>query len=397
MDRMSSADTAVEMSPGVLATGQMKQLFDTDVITCNEFPRPDIGGSAFDLSLGTRAWMIGEGQRPTTRELTKLKARSTLIQPQRDDSGEQFFRFERDVIYLVELDHYLNLPINLSGRATGKSSIGRLDVITRLLTDNSREYDTVESGYSGLLHLLILPQTFSINVRPGASLNQLRLFSGPPHASVISRSLIGSFGTAFWYIEEGERDHKCWETLLLEYDKSTTADPTQFDLTVDLADPEFNYVYKAKSGIEFIDLTKPAGSHDPTQFFERKVIQVEGASHSVVLDAGSFYIMKSKERLFIPYDVAVEIIAISERIGDIRIHYAGFAHPGFGRDNPKKHGTPLIFEVRATDMATRLYDESLLARIQLFRMSASTEIKPSKYDKQELDLSSVFAKWPGEK
>jgi dCTP deaminase len=396
MDRMSMSDMTAEISPGVLSTSQVEHLFETDAITCNEFPRPDIDGSAFDLSLGTRAWMIGEGQRPTTRELTKLKVRSKLIQLQTDESGERFFRFEKNSIYLVELDHYINLPNNVSGRASGKSSVGRLDVITRLLTDNSREYDTVEAGYSGPLHLLILPQTFPINVRPGASLNQLRLFSGPPHASIISRSLIGSFGTPFWYIEDGERDYKCWETLLFEYDKSATADPTQFDLTVDLADPNFDYVYKARTEAGLIDLTKPAGSHDPTQYFERKKIEVEGAAHSVVLEAGSFYIMKSKERLYIPSDVAVEIIAISERIGDIRIHYAGFAHPGFGRDNSKKHGTPLIFEVRATDMPTRLYDESLLARIQLFRMSAQTKIKPSKYEEQELKLSSVFNKWPGE-
>ena len=395
-DRILTDDSTVEMSPGVLSTSQIARLFETDAITCNEFPRPDIGGSAFDLSLGTRAWIIGEGQRPTTRELTKLKARSKLIQPEREANGEQFFKFQKNVIYLVELDHYLNLPTNLNGRATGKSSIGRLDVITRLLTDNSREYDTVESGYSGLLHILILPQTFSINVRPGASLNQLRLFSGPPHASVISRSLIGSFGTPFWYIEEGDRDYKCWQTLLSEYDKSPTADPTLFDLTVDLADPEFEYVYRAKNNGGLIDLRKPPGSYDPTQYFERKGVLVEGAAHSVVLEAGSFYIMKSKERLYIPPDVAVEVVAISERIGDIRIHYAGFAHPGFGRDNPKKHGTPLIFEVRASDMPTRLYDESLLARIQLFRMSAKTEVKQSKYEGQELNLSSVFATWPGE-
>jgi len=104
--------------------------------------------------------------------------------------------------------------------------------------------------------------------------------------------------------------------------------------------------------------------------------------------------MKSKERLSLPCDVAVEVIAISERIGDIRIHYAGFAHPGFGQHgNTNKPGTPLIFEVRATDMPTRLYDKSLLARIQLFRMSEKTDPAKSDYDQQELKLSSVSAEW----
>jgi hypothetical protein len=99
--------------------------------------------------------------------------------------------------------------------------------------------------------------------------------------------------------------------------------------------------------------------------------------------------------LHIPYAVAVEVIAISERIGDIRIHYAGFAHPKFGRHKSKvKKGTPLIFEVRATDMNTKLFDGSLLARIQLFRMSTKTEVKPSEYDEQELKLSGYFRNWP---
>jgi dCTP deaminase len=104
--------------------------------------------------------------------------------------------------------------------------------------------------------------------------------------------------------------------------------------------------------------------------------------------------MKSKERLSIPTDVAVEVMAISERIGDIRIHYAGFAHPGFGQKPvPPKKGTPLIFEVRATDMNTRLYDSSLLARVQFFRMSERTKAATSPYDQQELKLSALFADW----
>ena len=70
-------------------------------------------------------------------------------------------------------------------------------------------------------------------------------------------------------------------------------------------------------------------------YFEKVSIKGEGAEHSVLLEERKFYIMKSKERLCIPRDVAVEVIAISERIGDIRIHYAGFAHPGFGLHVPK--------------------------------------------------------------
>ena len=389
--------TAIAISPGVLAKKQIEQLFRNGMIECHQYEGLETDASAFDLRLSRRAWRLKEGQRPSTRELAKIQAKSEEIGPEKDSAGE-YFLFDNRKIYLVELDYYLTLPGNINGRATGRSSIGRLDIITRLLTENSTEYDTVEAGYKGPLYLLVLPQTFSIKVSPGQSLNQLRLFSGPPYASVITRSLIHEFGTPFWYVRHQDRPNewRSWEDLLQGYSSSRTAEPTLFDLTVDLADPELNYIYKAKQSPapEPIDLRRDEGTHDPRAYFEKVSIDKEGAEHSVLLGAYKFYIMKSKERLCVPCDVAVEVIAISERIGDIRIHYAGFAHPGFGRHRTQsKRGTPLIFEVRATDMDTRLYDGSLLARIQLFRMSTKTKPRPSAYDKQDLNLSSIFAKW----
>jgi dCTP deaminase len=389
----------IAMSPGVLTKEQIEQLLSDGMIACHhhEDLKTENDASAFDLRLSNQAWRLNEGLRPSTRELAKIQAQSSKIEPEEDPSGK-YFLFEKGKIYLVELDHYLKLPSNISGRATGKSSIGRLDVITRLLTVKSTEYDIVEAGYEGRLYLLVLPQTFSIKISPEASLNQLRLFSGPSHASVITRSLIHDFGTPFWYIRNQSRRNEwlSWEALVQEYGDSRTADPTLFDLTVDLADTQSKYIYKAKKNPvpEPIDLRKEKGSLDPAAYFEKVSIAGDGAEHSVHLEVDRFYIMKSRERLCIPCDVAVEVIAISERIGDIRIHYAGFAHPGFGRHrSQRKRGTPLIFEVRATDMPTRLYDGSLLARIQLFRMSAETKPKKSPYDRQELNLSSIFAKW----
>jgi deoxycytidine triphosphate deaminase len=227
----------------------------------------------------------------------------------------------------------------------------------------------------------------------GASLNQLRLFCGPPTTAVITRDLIKEYGTPFWYVPK-DNETRDYEAPVL---KSTlTTDPTLCDLTVDLADPRFKFIYKAECKTkESIDLRKGKKSHDPTQYFSRAPINAEGATHSVVLEQDSFYIMKSRERLQIPKDVAVEVVAISERIGDIRIHYAGFAHPGFGsHENRPAPGTPLIFEVRATDMPTKLFDGSLLARIQLFRMSTQVQqLSKSSYDQQELKLSDVFKDW----
>ena len=135
---------------------------------------------------------------------------------------------------------------------------------------------------------------------------------------------------------------------------NATDDPLLFDLTVDLGDREFPYIYRAKSNVNDPIDTKLKNQLPPDEFFEK--VDVDSRDKSVILEQGHFYIMKSKERLHIPDDVAVEVVAISERIGDIRIHYAGFAHPGFGLgERATRKGTPLIFEVRATDMRTKLY------------------------------------------
>src|SRR5215217_8066762 len=108
------------------------------MITCphGQLDPQDIGGSALDLRLGSTVLELAEGQRPATRELAKIMAKSSRVQLQSDSNGD-FFLFKKKHIYLVQLDYFLELPQNINGRATGKSSIGRLDVITRLLTQNS--------------------------------------------------------------------------------------------------------------------------------------------------------------------------------------------------------------------------------------------------------------------
>ncbi|MCL5959933.1 MAG: 2'-deoxycytidine 5'-triphosphate deaminase [Chloroflexi bacterium] len=404
----------MDLSPGVLAEKQLKQLFDKNVVEyVQDVRRGGVDASAFDLTLGTNAWKLKTSSRPTTRELEKIRRAADVLRPEADSNGP-YFHFASESIYLVELQEVLTLPAKLSGRATGKSTIGRLDVITRLLTTSSREYDTVQGNYRGPLYLLVSPQTFDIKIAPGDSLNQLRVVCGPQHAAIIDRQMVGYYGRPFWHVMKAHNpnDYEPWESVVgmghggMQPPDDLTADPRLFDLTVDLGDPEYPFIYKAirptsDNPLPPLDLRSgvykhlPLGGYDPREYFERVPVKVEGADRFVDLDTGSFYIMKSKERLSIPSDVSVEVVARSERIGDIRIHYAGFAHPCFGMNRlGSRRGTPLIFEVRATDMVTRLFDHSLLAKIQLFRMSQPAKPGPADYDTQELKLSKIFAEWP---
>src|SRR6188768_1269052 len=226
-----------QISPGVLCKGQLDVLIASGCLTSINFEPPETTPSAIDMRLGRKAWKLRHGQRVTTREFSKIQSQSDEIKPSSDEFGE-YFSFEAGSIYLVELDHVLELPPNISGRATGKSSIGRLDVITRLVTINSREYDLVGPGAAERLHLLLMPQTFSIRIEPGESVNQLRLFSGPQCSATISSELVRHYGTPFWYYKQSNGDLERWPGNLDDVDlHRLTADPHLFDLTVDLADP----------------------------------------------------------------------------------------------------------------------------------------------------------------
>src|SRR6516165_10809203 len=81
---------------------------------------------------------------------------------------------EAGCVYLVPLIEQLKLRSTIAGFANPKSSTGRLDVFTRLIADNQDSFDAVEEGYSGPLFAEICPRTFSIKVRYGSRLNQIR-------------------------------------------------------------------------------------------------------------------------------------------------------------------------------------------------------------------------------
>jgi len=84
--------------------------------------------------------------------------------------------FEKGCVYIVPLQEELALPPGISGKANPKSSTGRLDIFTRLITDEGRQFEMVPAGYQGRLFAEVVPQTFGVVVRQGERLSQLRLF-----------------------------------------------------------------------------------------------------------------------------------------------------------------------------------------------------------------------------
>jgi dCTP deaminase len=348
--------------------------------------------SSMDLPLGSRYWEMPASVRPDHRqEVTDVISKFKGVE--KPLVAGTVFRTNR--VYLVEIPWSLALPAEISARSTAKSSIGRLDVLVRLVTDNQPEFDRVSAGTRTKLYVEVAPLTFDIKVSPGLSLSQIRFIRGDEEFCTVpcralahedTPVLVYSDGTPH-ILSEASGDHN---GVLLSLDASP--------------DPALGFLgFKAKARDELqgqgaIDLSikapklgEPDLRPDPTAFWDP--VSAFDGGRSLKIERERFYILRSKERFRIPPHLAVECQAYSESLGDIRIHYAGFAHPFFGFD--REMGTPLIFEVRGFSMDTILRDGAPLAKVYFWRMSdAAVLAEDNPYNKQELKLSTYFQDWP---
>ena len=286
---------------------------------------------------------------------------------------------ERGCAYIAPLIEELNLPADISGKANPKSTTGRLDVFTRLITDFGSEFERVPAGYKGKLYTEIVPRTFSIVVEQGARLNQLRLRRGNPPPSDT----------------ELERLHE-QETLVYTEDESPAdalISNKSLWLSVDLSGEVGSEIigYKARRNTPLIDLTK-INHYDPLEFWE-PIHRTK--SRSLVLDPRDFYILASKERVRIPHSFAAEMVPYDPSVGEFRIHYAGFFDPGFGYGADDIKGTHAVLEVRSHEVPFLLEDGQVVGRLVFERLlSAPNKIYGqgigSSYQHQRLALSKHF-------
>lgn len=368
----------LQMRPGVLNQDQILSLKDEVIVHLSD---GDVDLSAFDLHLSRHGYEMKGSMKVSCQEDVD-KIIGDYCKTQLPDNGP--WTLQTGHTYIFRLQEYptLHKEAMFCGKATGKSSIGRLDVLTRPMVNNCPSYDTIkDEGYKGSLYLEITPITFPIRVRKGHALSQLRLFRGLPEWSELNDKELPLFGSM----------------ILMEDGKPKQQSIT--DLTVNLS-PDKNgisaFATKEKKEIKenelVVDLTKGEASHDPKDFW----VEAPTKNGTLEIEPERFYILRSKERFRLPPDVAVYCQAISETLGELRIHYAGFVHPRFGcvQDN----GTPVIFEVRGHNVKAILRDGETLAHIKFYRMSERCseqclESKKSGYEKQELKLSKYFKEW----
>ena len=290
--------------------------------------------------------------------------------------------FEKRCVYIVLLQEELRLPEHISAKANPKSTTGRLDIFTRLITDFGTEFERVPSAYKGRLFAEVVPRTFSVRVRQGMSLNQVRFVRGNP------RSLGGEKTV-------GERHEE--DPLAFAPDDSPADSEFRHGLpiSIDLAGKGGQEIvgYKAKSHAPLIDLSL-VNHYDPGEFWEPI-----RSTRKIILNPDDFYILVSKEKVRVPPDLAAEMVAYDPSIGEFRIHYAGFFDPGFGHDVAEGKGTNAVLEVRSHEVPFVIEDGQVVGRLVYERLTETPEkiYGPkigSSYQSQGLSLSKQFRRNP---
>ncbi len=354
---------------GVLPDTRIKALIAAGAISAAPAIIPEqIQPASLDLRLGTTAYRLrasfltGKGRR--------VMERLPDFQMHQMDLTDGAV-LERGCVYLVPLMERLALPKGLTAVANAKSSTGRLDLLTRLVTDDGTEFDRLPEGYDGPLYAEICPRSFSVLVRPGMRLNQLRLREG--QAVLTDPELV---------------DLNSAQPLV-------TGGPALIDqglgFSVDLRPETGDLVgYRAKPHSGVVDLDR-IGAYDAREFWD----QLHTTEGRLILDPGAFYILVSREAVAIPPDYAAEMAPYLAMVGEFRVHYAGFFDPGFGVGEAGR-GARGVLEVRCHEAPFVLEHGQVVGRLVYERMAERPErlygegIK-SNYQGQGLKLAKQFA------
>ena len=298
--------------------------------------------ASLDLTLSNKCYRIKASFIPNNIKISKVIKELSLSKIDLSQSH----LLEKNCIYLCELNEKLKLPHDIMGKSNPKSTTGRLDIFTRIITENGKEYDFINYNYRGKLYLEIIPQSFSIIVKKDTSLNQIRFFQG------------------------SNRGYKI----------------KQFNISVSIKKNKIT-AYKAKKITSAINLNK-VNYYKSDKYWE-KIIPEE---NYFIVEKDEFYILRSKESIIIKNNQAAELEPFKDSFGNFRVHYAGFFDPGFGNN---KIGTPAVLELRAYDTPFLIRDGQLVGQLNYYEID---EIKKntygikikSNYVNQSLKLAKQF-------
>lgn len=353
---------------GVIPSQTIETMLQTGEISVTD-PVADgqVQPASLDLRLGTVAYRVrasflaGNGRSVQDRlsefEMHRIDLTNSAV-------------LEKGCVYVVPLMESLALPDDVQAVANAKSSTGRLDLLTRTITDGGTEFDRIAPGYTGPLYAEICPRSFSVLVRPGMRLNQIRFRKGQ---SVLTDADL---------------------TALHDRSPLVNGDAVIDDglgFSVDLKPSEGTLVgYRAKPHTGVIDLDN-IGHYAPADYWE----ELHSSNGQIILDPGAFYILVSREAVHIPPAYAAEMAPFLAMVGEFRVHYAGFFDPGFGHDAAGGTGSRGVLEVRCHEAPFVLEHGQVVGRLVYERMAEVPEQLygsgiASNYQGQGLKLSKHF-------
>jgi dCTP deaminase len=365
---------------GVLPSQELNRAIEQGWVSSGDYRiRPEaVQPASIDLRLGDHAWALRCSFLPDADSTVEEKVEGIAFQRVDLRDGAVL---ERDRPYLVPLLEELALPEDVRAKANPKSSTGRLDVFTRVITDRQARFDDIRSGYRGRLYLEVVPRSFAIQVKTGLSLNQLRLARGDVRL-------------------DDAAIRELQESSPLLYLDSRALDAEEFAvadglfLSLDLSGPEDRVVgYRAKKNSLPVDLSR-IRAYRWNDYWDPVHPEARGR---VVLEPEIFYLLISAEGVSIPPRVAAEMMAYDPTAGELRTHYAGFFDPGFGFDpSGERHGSRAALEVRARDVPFMVEHGQPVCKLGLEWMSAPAErlygaSLGSNYQGQVTMLSKHFA------
>jgi dCTP deaminase len=346
----SLADLSGE-AQGVLPNQLLTEAVEAGWISSSgpAIPAGNIQPGSIDLRLGEYAYAVQFSFLPGNQPVAQKLAGFTV--ERLDLSEGAVLDIKRP--YLVPLVESLALPPFVHGRANPRSSTGRLDVFTRVITDRSHRFDDIAPGYAGQLWVEIVPLSFAIRVRSGLALNQLRLMVG--------RSRVPD--DELWAVHQRSP---------LLYVNGRPAARDEFTtsnglfLSLDLKGAQGGWVgYRAKKHAPLLDMTK-VGEYRSKDYWETVRIEKGGR---VVLDEERFFLLLSEEAVRVPPTLACEMTAYDPTSGELRTHYAGFFDPGFGYDPAGVlKGSRAALEMRAHDVPFVIEHGQHVCRLTYERM-----------------------------
>ncbi|MEM6610317.1 MAG: 2'-deoxycytidine 5'-triphosphate deaminase [Pseudomonadota bacterium] len=335
--------TNLPENPGVLPDTALRALIDLGAIAADlPIDADQLQPASLDLRLGRVAirvrasFLAGQGQA--------LADRLPEFEMHRIDLTDGAV-LEKGCVYVVPLMERLALPAGISAVANAKSSTGRLDLLTRTISDGGEEFDRIGPGYSGPLYAEICPRSFSVLAQAGQRLNQIRFRQG--HAALDDAALADLHANDPLVDGEAHIDGG-------------------LGFSVDLRPKDGTLVgYRAKPHTGLVNLANIAG-HRPADYWE----EVRSDTGRIILDPGAFYILVSREAVTIPPSYAAEMAPYLAMVGEFRVHYAGFFDPGFGHASADGKGARGVLEVRCHEAPFVLEHGQIVGRLIYEQMAA---------------------------